>query len=82
MDVLTKDQHRFNMSQIRSSNTKPEKIVKDFLKDLKMPFRANVRILLGKPDIYTPSLNIIIQIHVCFWHKHKNCRYFVMPKTN
>lgn len=82
MDVLTKKQRSFNMSRIKSENTKPEVLIKKFLRDLKIPFKANCSQLPGKPDIFIPSLSLVIQINGCFWHGHKNCRYFVMPSSN
>ena len=82
MDVLTKKQRSFNMSRIKSENTKPEVLIQNILKDLKIPFKCNVSTLPGKPDIYIPSFNQVIQINGCFWHGHKNCRFFVTPKSN
>jgi DNA mismatch endonuclease (patch repair protein) len=35
----------------------------------------------GKPDIVLPKYKTVIFIHGCFWHGHKDCRYFVVPKT-
>jgi DNA mismatch endonuclease (patch repair protein) len=82
MDVLTKSQRSFNMSQIKGSNTKPEILLKKFLRDLKIPYKENYKYLVGTPDIYIPALNVVIQVHGCFWHGHKGCRYFVPPKSN
>ena len=70
------------MSQIKASNTKPEILLKQFLRDLRIPFKANSTSLPGKPDVYIPALNLIIQVHGCFWHGHKGCHYFVVPKSN
>ena len=28
-----------------------------------------------------PKHNTVIFINGCFWHGHKNCKYFVVPKT-
>lgn len=70
------------MSRIKASNTRPEILLKKFLKDLKIPFKENTDSLPGKPDIYIPALNLVIQIHGCFWHGHKDCRFFVIPKSN
>lgn len=35
----------------------------------------------GKPDIVLTRFKTVIFIHGCFWHGHKNCSYFVVPKT-
>ena len=37
--------------------------------------------LPGKPDIVLPKYKTVIFVHGCFWHGHKNCKYFVVPKT-
>jgi DNA mismatch endonuclease (patch repair protein) len=28
-----------------------------------------------------PKYKTAIFIHGCFWHGHKNCKYYVVPKT-
>lgn len=28
-----------------------------------------------------PRLKLVIFVHGCFWHRHKNCRYTTTPKT-
>lgn len=82
MDVHSKAQRSFNMSQIKSKNTKPEILLQRFLKDLKVPYLANANDLPGKPDIFIPNLNLVIFVHGCFWHGHNKCKYFVLPKSN
>jgi len=42
----------------------------------------NVKTLPGKPDIVLPKYKTIVFVNGCFWHGHKGCKYFVMPKTN
>ena len=37
--------------------------------------------LPGTPDIVLPKYKTVIQVHGCFWHGHKNCKYFIHPKT-
>jgi len=75
------------MSRIRSSNTKPEMLVRKFLHANGFRYRlhggkpAAAKSLAGKPDIVLPKYKTIIFIHGCFWHGHKNCKYFVVPKT-
>ena len=41
----------------------------------------NVKNLPGKPDIVLPKYKTVIFINGCFWHGHKGCKYFVVPKT-
>jgi DNA mismatch endonuclease (patch repair protein) len=80
-DVHTKDQRSFNMSQIKSKNTKPEMLVRRFLHANGFRYKLHDKTLPGKPDIVLPKYKTVIFIHGCFWHGHKDCKYFVVPKT-
>ena len=80
-DVLTPRQRRFNMQQIKAKNTKPEMLVRKFLHAAGFRFSLHNKKLPGKPDIVLPKYKTVIFIHGCFWHGHKSCRYFVVPKT-
>ncbi len=80
-DVHTKKQRSYNMSQIRSKNTKPELIVRSLLHKQGYRFRLHDKNLPGKPDIVLKKYKTVIFVHGCFWHGHKNCKYFVVPKT-
>lgn len=82
MDVHTKKQRSFNMSRIKSKNTKPELVIFKILKDLKIDFKRHCKSLPGTPDFYIPSHNLIIDIRGCFWHGHKGCRYYKVPSSN
>lgn len=80
-DVHTKAQRSYNMSRIKGKNTKPEILVRKFLHSKGYRFRLHDKKLPGKPDIVLPKYKTVIFVHGCFWHGHKNCRYFVVPKT-
>ncbi len=80
-DVHSKETRSYNMSRIRSKDTKPELLVRKFLHKNGFRFRLHVRDLPGKPDIVLPKYKTVIFIHGCFWHGHEGCRYFVVPKT-
>jgi DNA mismatch endonuclease, patch repair protein len=80
-DVHTPEVRSYNMSMIRGKNTKPEIIVRRFLHLKGFRFRVHKKDLPGKPDIVLTKYKTIIFIHGCFWHGHKNCKYFVVPKT-
>src|SRR5436190_10248967 len=80
-DVHTKEQRSFNMSRIRSRNTKPEMLVRRFLHANGFRYRLHVKTLPGKPDIVLPKYKTVIFIHGCFWHGHKGCKYYVVPQT-
>ena len=72
----------YNMSQIRSKNTKPEMSVRSFLHQNGLRFRLHQKDLPGKPDIVLKKYRTVVFIHGCFWHGHEGCRYFILPKSN
>ncbi len=71
----------YNMSRIRSKDTKPELLVRKFLFSKGFRFKLHDKSLPGKPDIVLPKYKTVIFVHGCFWHGHKGCKYFVVPKT-
>lgn len=77
-DVKTRS---YNMSRIRSEDTKPELLVRQYLHSNGFRYRLHVKKLPGKPDLVFPKLKTVIFVHGCFWHGHEGCRYFVLPKT-
>lgn len=82
MDNHTKEVRSYNMSRIRSENSKPEELVRKYLFSKGLRYRKNVKTLPGKPDIVFSKYKIVVFVNGCFWHGHQNCRYFVMPKSN
>lgn len=80
-DVHSKATRSYNMSRIRSKDTKPEMIVRQLLFASGFRFRLHRGDLPGKPDIVLPKYKTVIFVHGCFWHGHEGCRYFVVPKT-
>lgn len=81
-DVHTPEQRSYNMSRIRSKNTKPEEMVRKFLFSKGFRYRKNDTRLPGKPDIVLPKYKTVVFVNGCFWHGHEGCRYFVWPKNN
>jgi len=69
------------MSQIKGKNTKPEMLVRKFLHAHGYRYKLHDKSLPGKPDIVLPKYKTVIFVHGCFWHGHKDCKYFVIPKT-
>lgn len=45
-------------------------------------YRVNDKRLPGKPDMVLPKYRTAIFVHGCFWHGHKDCKYYTVPKTN
>lgn len=80
-DVHEPEVRSYNMSRIRSKNTKPEIIVRQLLHKSGLRFRLHVKDLPGKPDIVLPKYKTIIFINGCFWHGHEDCKYYIIPKT-
>jgi DNA mismatch endonuclease, patch repair protein len=86
-DVHTKARRSYNMSRIRSTNTKPELLVRKFLFAQGYRYRLHggkpdaAKALAGKPDIVLPKHRTIIFVHGCFWHGHANCKYYKVPQT-
>ena len=80
-DNLPKDIRKKNMSHIRSTNSKPEEIVRKYLFSKGFRYRKNVRTLPGCPDIVLPKYHTVIFVNGCFWHKH-DCGRFVWPSSN
>lgn len=80
-DVHDKKTRSFNMSQVRSKDTKPEMIVRRALFANGFRFRVHDGKLTGKPDIALKKYKTVIFIHGCFWHGHEACKCFVVPKT-
>lgn len=81
-DVHPKEVRSYNMSRIRSKNTKPEEIVRKYLFSKGFRYRKNYKELPGHPDIVIPKHKTCIFVNGCFWHKHDGCKYFVWPKSN
>lgn len=83
-DIVSEAQRSYNMSRIRSKNTKPEIAVRSMLHRLGYRFTVNGpknRQLPGKPDIVLPKYKTVIFVHGCFWHGHAGCKHFRLPKT-
>ena len=80
-DVHDPETRSYNMSKIKGKDTKPEILVRKYLFANGFRYRINVKTLPGKPDIVLPKYKTVIFVNGCFWHGHKGCKYFVLPKT-
>ena len=81
-DTHNQEMRSYNMSRIKSKDTKPELIVRKFLHSNGFRYRLHVKHLAGKPDLVLKKYNITIFINGCFWHRHLNCKYATVPKSN
>lgn len=68
------------MAGIRSTNTRPELLLRKGLHAQGFRFRLHDRSLPGKPDIVLPRYHAVIFAHGCFWHGH-DCHLFKWPAT-
>lgn len=80
MDNLTPEQRRKNMQNIRSKDTKAERILMSELEKRELEFTRHDKTLIGKPDIVFPDKKVAVFVDSDFWHC--NPKRFVMPKTN
>ena len=81
-DNHSSEQRHKNMAAVHSASTKPELELRRALWGQGFRYRVNDKRLPGKPDIVLPKYRTVIFVHGCFWHGHKNCRNYVIPKTN
>lgn len=70
-----------NMARIRSGNTKPEIVVRQWLHREGYRFRLHRRDLPGCPDIVITRIRLAILVHGCFWHQHPGCARATVPGT-
>lgn len=80
-DNHTPEERSYNMSRIRSKDTKPEEKVRKYLFAQGFRYRKNVRKLPGCPDVVLPKYKTVIFVQGCFWHMH-DCGRFHWPASN
>lgn len=81
-DKMTPQQRHECMSHIRSKNTLPEQTVRHWLWRMGYRYRLNVRKLPGTPDIVLSKYRTVIFVNGCFWHGHRGCSKYTVPKSN
>ena len=81
-DYLTTTRQHYWMSKIHSSDTNPELKIRNMLWKRGFRYRVNDKRLPGSPDIVLPKYRTVIFVHGCFWHGHKGCKNYTVPKTN
>lgn len=72
-DVFTPQKRSEIMRAVRSTDTKPEMIVRRLVHRLGFRYRLHVHRLPGVPDLVFPSRRKVIFVHGCYWHRH-SCR--------
>lgn len=71
-----------NMRAVRSTNTKPERLVRSAARLLGLRFSVHEKGLPGRPDLVFSKEKAIVFVNGCFWHQHVGCRNAMLPKTN
>ena len=79
-DIVDRQTRSRMMAGIRSTNTRPERMIRSALHARGFRYRLHPRTLPGRPDIVLPRYRAAIFVHGCFWHGH-NCGLFRLPGT-
>ena len=67
---------------VKSTNTKPELILRRALHSRGFRYRLHSRSLPGRPDLALPGRRKVIFVNGCFWHQHPHCSNARLPQTN
>jgi DNA mismatch endonuclease (patch repair protein) len=78
-DTLSEKERSVRMSKIRSTDTKPEIIVRKYLFSKGFRYSLHKRKLPGNPDLVLKKHGVIIYVNGCFWHGHEDCKTWRIP---
>jgi len=83
-DVFAPEKRSAIMRAVKSTNTAPERAVRDAARaaGYARRYRLNGAHLQGKPDLVFSSLRKVVCVHGCFWHGHDCKRGARQPKDN
>jgi DNA mismatch endonuclease (patch repair protein) len=82
MDVHDSVTRSYNMSRIRSKNTKPEMVLRKLLWLCGLRgYRLHSK-LPGRPDIVFSRKKLAVFVDGCFWHSCPHCSDGRAPKSN
>lgn len=82
VDVHDKKTRSYNMSRIRSRDTKPEMVVRRLCHSLGLRYSLHNKKLPGTPDIVFRKHNTVIEVRGCYWHRHSCSKGQVVPQTD
>jgi DNA mismatch endonuclease (patch repair protein) len=82
MDIVDAFTRTRMMAGIRSKDTKPEMLVRQFLHARGFRYRLHAKNLPARPDIVLARYRVAILVHGCFWHRHARCTYSTTPSSN
>lgn len=81
-DIFSKSDRSKIMAKIKSNRTSIEEKMAGLLRLNHIKYRRNVKNLPGTPDFVIYNFKLVIFVHGCFWHGHKNCSRAALPKSN
>ena len=81
MDNLSRSERSEIMARVRSTDTRPEMLVRKLVFGLGYRYRLHVKSLPGTPDIVFKKRSKVIFVHGCFWHRHAGCALARLPKS-
>lgn len=70
------------MARVRQSGTSAELAFRKILNRLGFHYRTKADDLPGTPDIVNRKRKWAIFVHGCFWHAHRDCKKWKLPKSN
>ena len=80
-DVVSPSTRSRMMAGVRSTNTKPELLVRSALHRRGLRFSRSPRGLPGRPDAVLPHWKVAVFVNGCFWHLH-GCKLSKLPSSN
>jgi DNA mismatch endonuclease (patch repair protein) len=69
------------MRRIRSTDTKPEFLLRRLVYGLGFRYRLHRKDLPGNPDLVFVGRRKVIFVHGCFWHQHDICVDGRVPRS-
>src|SRR5260370_14612668 len=81
-DIFSQAKRSWLMGRVRQRNTRPEMIIRRFLRSRGFKVRAQVKRLPGTPDVVLSEIKTAVFVNGCFWHQHARCSRAALPKTN
>jgi len=81
VDNLSRAERSEIMARVRSTDTRPEMLVRKMVYALGYRYRLHARDLPGHPDIVFRKRAKVIFVHGCFWHRHAGCALARLPKS-
>ena len=82
MGLITTPERSRLMSSVKHEDTSAELRARRIAHACGLRFRVGARDLPGTPDIVNRRAKWAIFVHGCFWHAHRNCARWKVPRNN